>query len=443
MPISTAVAEQNVARAPADRGKAVPRFERALSGEGSSVDRQFTPVTTPSVAQLEDKGAPAAEPDDLKRIHLIDAALVSRLNALGVRRFAEIAQWTASDVARISHELGFKGRVQKENWIEQAQILTKGGETYYARRVARGETAGACAIADDGVPRTGIAVRQMPTIAYDHPDVSGRSAFADETVVGQTAEQVEQADKTDVAVRDAVAPARPLPVGMARDNLQRIRGINAEVEDLVSLQGVARFAQIASWSKLDVERFDRLLGQDGRIARENWIEQAQILAKGGDTTYSREFDRHNAGVGEDQHTMHPSEDAMEVDDARLDKAKPTRTTDISGLRSVRSQALRAPDKALPGTSDVGSSRARRMVVPGDLKRIRGVGLLIERRLRSLGVNSYEDIANWTAADIDRVSRTLDFKGRIERENWVEQARILATGGQTEFSRRFDRSAGKA
>jgi hypothetical protein len=33
---------------------------------------------------------------------------------------------------------------------------------------------------------------------------------------------------------------------------------------------------------------------------------------------------------------------------------------------------------------------------------------------------------------------LDFKGRIERENWVEQARILASGGFTEFSRRVDR-----
>jgi hypothetical protein len=33
---------------------------------------------------------------------------------------------------------------------------------------------------------------------------------------------------------------------------------------------------------------------------------------------------------------------------------------------------------------------------------------------------------------------LDFKGRIERENWVEQARILASGGATEFARRIDR-----
>ena len=74
----------------------------------------------------------------------------------------------------------------------------------------------------------------------------------------------------------------------------------------------------------------------------------------------------------------------------------------------------------------------------DLKRIRGIGVLIENRLNSMGVVAYEQIANWTAADIDRVSQSLDFKGRIERENWVEQARILASGGATEFSRRVDR-----
>ena len=69
----------------------------------------------------------------------------------------------------------------------------------------------------------------------------------------------------------------------------------------------------------------------------------------------------------------------------------------------------------------------------DLKRIRGVGVLIEKKLNSLGVTAYEQVANWTSQDIDRISNVLDFKGRIERENWVEQARILASGGQTGFS----------
>jgi predicted flap endonuclease-1-like 5' DNA nuclease len=74
----------------------------------------------------------------------------------------------------------------------------------------------------------------------------------------------------------------------------------------------------------------------------------------------------------------------------------------------------------------------------DLKRIRGVGVLIEKRLNAMGIARYEQIANWTSGEIDRVSQMLEFKGRIEREAWVEQARILLNGGQTEFSRRVDR-----
>ena len=103
--------------------------------------------------------------------------------------------------------------------------------------------------------------------------------------------------------------------------------------------------------------------------------------------------------------------------------------DVAQLRSVRSEALRGEDAGRSphafGETD-------------DLKRIRGIGVLIEKKLNSLGVTHYEQVANWTGADIERISRILDFKGRIERENWIEQARILATGGQTEFSRRSER-----
>ena len=103
-------------------------------------------------------------------------------------------------------------------------------------------------------------------------------------------------------------------------------------------------------------------------------------------------------------------------------------SDVASLRSVRSEALRGEDSGKVPSGGV-----------DDLKRIRGVGVLIERKLNSLGITKYEQIANWTGADIVRISQILDFKGRIERENWIEQARILATGGQTEFSRRINRA----
>jgi len=61
----------------------------------------------------------------------------------------------------------------------------------------------------------------------------------------------------------------------------------------------------------------------------------------------------------------------------------------------------------------------------DLKRISGVGPALEKKLHALGVTRFEQIAAFTAEDIQRVDDALSFKGRIEREDWVAQARALA------------------
>ena len=82
---------------------------------------------------------------------------------------------------------------------------------------------------------------------------------------------------------------------LARDNLQRIGGVDAEVEKILAGHGVTRYSQIAHWSPVEVQRFESLLGTSGRIGRENWIEQAQILSRGGDTAFSRDYDRRVRG----------------------------------------------------------------------------------------------------------------------------------------------------
>lgn len=71
----------------------------------------------------------------------------------------------------------------------------------------------------------------------------------------------------------------------------------------------------------------------------------------------------------------------------------------------------------------------------DLKKISGVGPAIEKKLNAMGVKRYEQIANWTKADITEADDKLNFKGRIEREDWISQAQTLASGGETEFSKR--------
>ncbi len=65
--------------------------------------------------------------------------------------------------------------------------------------------------------------------------------------------------------------------------------------------------------------------------------------------------------------------------------------------------------------------------PDDLKKISGVGPKIEGILHDLGIYTYAQVASWKKAECDWVDDRLKFKGRIQREDWVSQAKKLAKG----------------
>jgi predicted flap endonuclease-1-like 5' DNA nuclease len=420
----------------------------------------------PAVAVAQPHAAAAAGPQplqqDLKCIQGVDAGTAARLNGLGITRYEQIAGWTRADVERVSQALGQKGRIARENWIEQAQILAKGGQTLFSVRRARGEASTAAPSPDEGEPapppseislpramsRAGVAAvviapagspgsshaspqafRATPSPPSHPPLVSDRAAFAQQGAP--------VSDASTVPIRPAESPTH--------DNLQRIGGITAEIEAKLNALGVSRYSEIAQWSPAVVERVDKELGTSGRISRENWIEQAQILSRGGDTRFSREFDRRGqASAGSPPQPIKLPEAIRQhkASMATAHGAGPPRS-DLASLRSVRSDAYQ--DTSEPGPEAARRAASRRVVrtvQTDDLKRIKGIGFQIEKQLNALGVATYEDIANWTSEDIDRISKSLDFQGRIQRENWVEQARILAAGGDTEFSRRTDRETGR-
>jgi large subunit ribosomal protein L21 len=63
--------------------------------------------------------------------------------------------------------------------------------------------------------------------------------------------------------------------------------------------------------------------------------------------------------------------------------------------------------------------------PDDLKKISGVGPVLEKKLNALGITKYAQVAAFTKEEIDRVDDELNFKGRIERDDWLSQAATLA------------------
>ena len=75
--------------------------------------------------------------------------------------------------------------------------------------------------------------------------------------------------------------------------------------------------------------------------------------------------------------------------------------------------------------------------PDDLKRIKGIGPVIERKLNDLGIFHFHQIAAFNDENIRWIDNNVAFPGRVNREQWVSQAKLLEMGVSTEFSDRYD------
>lgn len=112
---------------------------------------------------------------------------------------------------------------------------------------------------------------------------------------------------------------------------------------------------------------------------------------------------------------------------RCNEQLETRDREIGRLKSelaasqTIAQASPAPKADKP--QSLIAAPAKKMEAD-ELTRINGIGPVLKKKLNNLGIDTFQQIADFTQADIDRVNGELSFKGRIERENWVEQARKL-------------------
>jgi len=77
----------------------------------------------------------------------------------------------------------------------------------------------------------------------------------------------------------------------------------------------------------------------------------------------------------------------------------------------------------------------------DLKRIKGIGPKLEKLCNTMGFFHFDQIAAWTPEEMTWVNANLEgFKGRATRDKWIEQAKLLASGAETEFSKRVDKGS---
>lgn len=115
------VVEETAAAAPVSEAPAEADVVEAATAEEAPAedagdDTELTPLFD----------APEGDADDLKKISGVGPVLEKKLNALGITQYAQVAAFSADDIARVDEVLNFKGRIERENWIEQAKSLAEG-----------------------------------------------------------------------------------------------------------------------------------------------------------------------------------------------------------------------------------------------------------------------------------------------------------------------------
>jgi predicted flap endonuclease-1-like 5' DNA nuclease len=119
-----------------------------------------------------------------------------------------------------------------------------------------------------------------------------------------------------------------------------------------------------------------------------------------------------------------------------EKARPTGASKVTEpVRAVAAAATVAPSPAISAQHP--GSRPQGIAAPegnaDDLKLIKGIGPKNEKIGHALGIYHFRQIANWTPEEAAWVGHHMAFPGRIEREYWIPQAKLLASGGDTDHS----------
>lgn len=138
------------------------------------------------------------------------------------------------------------------------------------------------------------------------------------------------------------------------------------------------------------------------------LRVTDILEKGGDKSGVKAA----MGAG--------SVSAAAVSTAPAQKAEPKKAA------PKKAEAKAEPKKAAP-KKEAPKKAAKADAGADDLKQLSGVGPALEKKLLEAGVTTFAQIAAWTEADVAAMDEKLSFKGRIEREGWIEQAKELAKG----------------
>lgn len=116
-------------------------------------------------------------------------------------------------------------------------------------------------------------------------------------------------------------------------------------------------------------------------------------------------------------------------------AKPAAKADKPAAKAAKPAAAKAARAPVAADGKPETLTKARAGGADDLKQLKGVGPGLEKTLNELGFFHFDQIGAWRKKEVEWVDSRLKFKGRIERDEWIKQAKVLAKGGTTEFAKK--------
>jgi predicted flap endonuclease-1-like 5' DNA nuclease len=245
---------------PPERGSGEPQAaalpEREATRPGASQAEPELELATPPEPEWRESEYECAQ-DDLALIHGLGYAEARGLRGQGISGLAGLARLTGDDQAAIAVRLGRSGAVVAY-WAAQARLLVHGIETDYARERSADAGASAKHSREDG---------------KSEPLDEGTARFLSDSLPQMVAPQAN--DRLYPGDRPFGLLAPPRGQG---DDIQRMAGVGAVTAKRLNQLGIWTFRQIAAWSPDNERWVDSYLASPGRVAREQWREQAATLA---------------------------------------------------------------------------------------------------------------------------------------------------------------------
>ncbi len=385
--------------------------------------------------------------DDLTEISGVGEVIEGRLNDDGVYRFKQIAGWSDANALAFGKKLDFPGRIEREEWIPQAQRLAQMEEEranlepepepenkptlddyagldaqYAGEDVRTDEDLGVLFQAqahceDDLTQIKGIGKVLNKTLndrgVYRFQQIADWNEYnvwSFNQIIAfpgriQRDEWIAQAaelapSSSCLASADDAAGSQDADLGFLYsekpeqiDDLTEISGIGQVIEGRLNDDGVYRFQQIADWSDANANAFGDRFEFPGRVQREEWIPQAQRLAQ----------------MEEERANLEPEPEP---------ENKPT-LDDYAGLDAQYAGEDVRTDE------DLGVLFQAQAHCEDDLTQIKGIGKVLNKTLNDRGVYRFQQIADWNEYNVWSFNQIIAFPGRIQRDEWIAQAAELA------------------